>query len=591
MSTNVPVELEEVTLLTSNGEQDPFAKVFDTAAATLAEQGLPLGARVRQHALLPLQLLKCRTLRTCCSGEAACSNNKLVAAAARQLGRHAGIRDFTTSKGLTTLGSAIAAADTTRPPSCAEIRENGATTCPSGGCPLPGGSIAESPEDLLQWNCAHKDIGDVTLARSVVASEFGSGLLVAPGDKMYAPHEGAYQPIDTRKIQNLIIKHLGADATITRADAIRKMILAIELTDVEVQPSPNHICFANGTLDVTTGRLGEHDISNNLFNRIPHSYVSGSQCPNFMAFLDSIWQGDSDVLQKRQFIQQWMGGLLLADSSQQCMLILKGEGSNGKSVLMDIARHMVGEANTTSAMLHRLKHPDVRATLDKKLLNQSPDLPKLRHVSDGEFKAIIGGDSIEASAKYKPSSHFKPYVRLMVATNNMPHSSDTTEGYFRRLVVLTFNRHFSEHERDPQLLTKLKDEMPGIVAWAVAGARALRALGRFSIPPSSAQEIQAYRAEISPARSFAEECLVPSQGPSSIKAQELFSAYSTWCRSHGFSPGNSVSLGRELSSLGFRSRKVSSTVWMVSPSDAGRQYFPANTPPLATAHRQPAQLM
>ncbi|EJM98574.1 phage/plasmid primase, P4 family [Herbaspirillum sp. YR522] len=591
MSTNVPVKQEEATLLRSNGEQDAFADVLDTAAATLAEQGLPVGARVRQHALLPLQLLKCRTLRICCSGEAACSNHNVLTAAAKQLGRYAGIQDFTTSKGLATLGSAIATADTTRPPSCEEIRENGATTCPSGGCPLPGGSIAESPEDLLQWNCAHKDIGHVTLARSVVASEFGSGLLVAPGDKMYAPHEGAYQPIDTRKIQNLIIKHLGADATIKRADAIRKMILAIELTDAEAQPSPNHICFTNGTLDVTTGRLGEHNIAHSLFNRIPHSYVSGSQCPNFMAFLHSIWSGDVDTVEKHQFIQQWMGYMLTANISQQCMLILKGEGSNGKSVLMDIARHIVGEENTTSAMLHRLNHPDVRATLEKKLLNQSPDLPKLRHVADGEFKAIVGGDSIEASAKYKPSSKFKPYVKLMTATNSMPHSADTTEGYFRRIIVLTFNRQFSASERDPKLLDKLKEETPGIISWAVAGARALQALGRFSIPPSSDQEVRAYRTELSPARGFAEECLVPSQGLSGIKAQELFSAYSSWCRSHHFSAGNSISFGRELSRLSFRSRKVGSTVWMVSPSEAGRPYFPNNIASLPGTHRQPAQVM
>jgi putative DNA primase/helicase len=180
------------------------------------------------------------------------------------------------------------------------------------------------------------------------------------------------------------------------------------------------------------------------------------------------------------------------------MLILKGEGSNGKSVLMEIARQLVGEANTTSAMLDRLTVPHVRSTIDKKLLNQSADLPKLRQVADGDFKAIISGDSVEASAKYKPSATFKPYVRLMVATNNMPHSKDTTDGYFRRLIVLSFNRQFAESQRDPNLLAKLKAEMPGIVAWAVEGARMLRERGRLSVPPSSNQEVRTYREELSP---------------------------------------------------------------------------------------------
>nr|WP_198983256.1 phage/plasmid primase, P4 family [Herbaspirillum sp. ASV7] len=588
MSANVSVNQQEATVSPSSSlPENTSIGTTDTAPIALAQLERSTTAELHHHRLLPLQLLKCRTLRACCSSAAACSNNEVAAAAAKQLGRYERIQNFTTSKGLSTLSLAIAAADTTQPPSCEELRGKGATTCPLGGCPLPQGSTAESPEDLLQWDRSLKDVGDVTLAQSVVASEFGSGLLVAPGDKMYAPQDGAYQPVNDRKIRNLIIKHLGHGGTITKAEAIRKMILSIELQDAEVRPSPNHICFTNGTLDVTTGRLGEHNLSHNLFNRIPHSYVQGSQCPNFMAFLDSIWKGDSDVQQKRQFIQQWMGYILTADSSQQCMLILKGEGSNGKSVLMDIARHMVGEVNATSAMLHRLKNPDVRAALDKKLLNQSPDLPKLRHVSDGEFKAIIGGDSIEASAKYKPSSTFKPYVRLMVATNNMPHSSDTTEGYFRRLVVLTFNRQLAEHERDPLLFTKLKNEMPGIIAWAVDGARALRALGRFSIPPSSNDEVQAYREELSPPMTFAGECLEPSPGTSGIRANDLFSAYSGWCKAHGLPLGNSIALGRELTRLGFRSRKSGTTVWMLRPSPAGRQYFPNGAPIPQAVRRHP----
>jgi putative DNA primase/helicase len=223
----------------------------------------------------------------------------LAAVAAKQLARYESIQDFTTSKGLITLGSAIAAADTTQPPSCTEIQESGATTCPAGGCPLPHGGIAESPEDLLRWNCSIKDVGHVILARSVVASEFGTDLFVAPGDKTYAFQDGAYQPISDSKLQRLVITHLGNESTIHIAKAIHKMILTIEARDAEVQPSPHHICFKNGTFDLATGRLGEHSIVHNLFNRIPHSYIPGSQCPEFMAFLGSIWHGDSDAQQKR----------------------------------------------------------------------------------------------------------------------------------------------------------------------------------------------------------------------------------------------------------------------------------------------------
>lgn len=588
MSTVASMDQREAIMPTSNGQQgNGSVDILQLDGNALVQGDRPATAEAHHHTLLPLQLLKCRTLRACCSGEGSCSSTALAAVAAKQLARYESIQDFTTSKGLITLGSAIAAADTTQPPSCTEIQESGATTCPAGGCPLPHGGIAESPEDLLRWNCSIKDVGHVILARSVVASEFGTDLFVAPGDKTYAFQDGAYQPISDSKLQRLVITHLGNESTIHIAKAIHKMILTIEARDAEVQPSPHHICFKNGTFDLATGRLGEHSIVHNLFNRIPHSYIPGSQCPEFMAFLGSIWHGDSDAQQKKGFIQEWLGLLLTADSSHQCMLILKGEGSNGKSVLMEIARQLVGEANTTSAMLDRLNVPHVRSTIDKKLLNQSADLPKLRQVADGDFKAIISGDSVEASAKYKPSATFKPYVRLMVATNNMPHSKDTTDGYFRRLIVLSFNRQFAESERDPNLLAKLKEEMPGIVAWAVEGARMLRERGKLSVPPSSNQEVRTYREELSPAMSFAGECLEASRGTSGIRAADLFSAFSAWCKAHGFSVGSSISLGRELTRLGFRSRKSGTTLWMLQLSAIGRRYLPNLAPTPAVATRQP----
>ncbi len=538
--------------------------------------------------LLDLQLLKCPTLQACCADAGQQLNDAMFAGAATSLSKFYGAMEKVRSSGSEKLAAAIEESDSAQPQSCAQMQTNGATICPRAGCPLPDGSIAIYPEDLLQWDCNFKTVGQVTIAKSIVASEFGSKLLVGEDDILYAAEHGAYQRIDDNRITRTIISHLGDNCKVADADAIRKMILVSSSQKINgISPSRNHICFTNGTFNVTRGTLGSHDVTQNLFNRIPHDYIAGSTCPSFTAFLDGIWQGDADATQKRQFIQQWMGYLLTADSSQQKMLILKGEGANGKSVLMDIARHLVGEKNTSSAMLGRLHMPYVRATLDKKLLNQSADLPKLGSVADGDLKAIIGGDSIEVSPKYKPSFTIKPYARLMVATNNMPRSSDTTEGYFRRLMVLTFNRRFAENERNPLLLSELLTEMPGIVAWAVDGLRALRAIGSFIIPPSSAQEVDSYREELTPAAVFASECLDLSGDRSGVSSRDVFVAFKRWCGHRGFNAGNIVTLGRELARLDYPSRKSGSTLWLAKPSDSGKEYFTSQQVAIPTERSLP----
>lgn len=474
--------------------------------------------------------------------------------------------------------------------SCAQALADGSTKCPTGGCPLPNAKIASAPTDLLIWNnCNLADVGHLVIAQSVAASEYGSNI-VSVRDKLHAYHAGIYPEIDSVKLNRKILRHLGVKGKLKNALEIGKLLIIQCARPLEsITPNPDYICFENGTLNVKTKSLQPHNPAHTLLNRIPHPYIANAACEQFIAFLNSVWAGDRDRHEKIQLIRQWIGYLLVADSSMQKMLILKGEGANGKSVIVDLIRELVGETNTSNAMLDRLRQAYVRATMEGKLLNESADLPKKGLTPDGELKALIAGDAIEVSPKFKPSHTIKPYVRFMVATNNMPDCKDTSDGYFRRLMILTFNRQFAEHERNPHLLGSLIPEIPGIIAWALEGLYELREQGRFSIPPSSEQAVSIYRNDIDPVRLFAEECLVASTDRSGFLPRDLFMAYRAWCRDRGFDAGNMVTFGRQLSVLGFDQRKSGNTWWLVSAKEAGQEYFrpavivPDNTPPLPSS--------
>lgn len=468
---------------------------------------------------------------------------------------------------------------------CAQARIDGSNVCPTEGCVLPNGTVAEAPIDLLTWECNLKGVGQATIAKSVATSEFGSDM-IGSNDKLFAYEKGSYRQLSDAVILKKVLPHLGLKGNLRTATEIASTMRVAHARNVEqIIPSPNHVCFNNGTLNVLTRELEGHSPANMLLNRIEHDYVVAAQCANFVAFLQSIWAGDTDRDEKIRFMRQWMGYLLVADASKQKMVILKGEGSNGKSVLMDVVRAVIGEANTASANVDRFRMSYVRATLEGKLLNLSADLPKRGAVSDGDLKAIVSGDSIEVSPKHKPSYAIKPFARLMVATNNMPPSRDTTDGYFRRLVILNFNRKFSEAQQEPNLLASLLGELPGIVAWAVEGLYDLRNEGRFTVPSSSTLAVQTYRDEISPVSLFAEECLVhSSDGRSGFLPKDLFMAFRLWCRDRGFEAGNMVTFGRELSTLGFNQRKSGHTWWLVSTKEGGEEYFnPAVPIPADTA--------
>jgi putative DNA primase/helicase len=456
---------------------------------------------------------------------------------------------------------------------CVQARTDGSTACPMGGCPLPTGKVAEAPLELLTWDCQVKEVGPLILARSIVASEYRNSI-VSVREKPYVYGDGIYREVTAEEIMQKAVPHLGSMATIKQMKEIA-VTLCISLTHrlPALKPSANHICFRNGSLNVQTRLLEPPSPAHMLLNRIDHSYDRAATCPRFVNFLDETFAGDTDKAQKIAMLRQWFGYIFTADSSHQKMLLMQGEGANGKSILEALMERMLGRINVHGAMLHRFKQAHVRSELEGKLLNISADLPKTNSVADGEMKAIVSGDAIEVSPKFKPSYTIEPYCRLVVATNHPPSSKDTSEGYFRRLIILKFNNIVPAERRNPNLLAVLVEEMPGIIAWAIEGLYDLREKGQFTIPLSSQQEVRAYRDDMAPVRMFAEECLTPSPDRTGFSARDLYMAFRAWCRDHGLDPGNVITMGRELATMGFISRKSGTILWMVKATDLGQEYF------------------
>lgn len=457
--------------------------------------------------------------------------------------------------------------------SCAQARAAGSQVCPPGGCSMPSTQPAAAPIDLLTWDCNINAVLPAVIADSVVTSEFGCELLILR-DQLYVYDAGIYGQVSDDELAKRILPHLGTARSSRLLTEVGKLMLISNVKSVdEITPNPGFICFKNGTLNLGTMQLEAHSASHMLLNRIPHNFDADATCPQFLNFLAETFQGDTDQEQKIKLLQEWFGYSLIADTRLQKMLILQGEGANGKSVVMDLAKHMVGLSNTTSAALHRLRLAHVRAEIEGKLLNQSADLPKHGSVADGDLKAIVGGDPIEVSRKHKPSHSIRPYARLIVATNHLPSSRDTSEGYLRRIMILTFNNIVPPGRRDARLLDTLRSEIAGIVTWAIRGLVELLQRGGFTLPVSSNEAAETYRAEISPIKMFSDECLGRSDDRTGFAAKDLFMAFRRWCKDRGFDPGDMISMGRALSSLGFSSRKSSTTIWMVSPTGEGGQYF------------------
>lgn len=469
--------------------------------------------------------------------------------------------------------------------SCARIQAEGFTGCPPDGCLLPTGQTAQFPYELFAWLCDPGQVRPLVMARAILQIVFPGGI-VRIQDKLFAYQAGIRQEVNPDTVKRLILDHLGMGATPLQIEKIFKLIM-LDVKAEAITPNPDYICFKNGTFNVQTGQMGAHDPAYRLFNRIEYDYDPQAVAPAWLAFLNWIFGGDMDKIEKIALLQEWFGYCLTSDTRWQLMLILLGSGANGKTVLASVLRAMLGERNVSSASLDRFRQAYVRAELDRKLANIAADLPKGRHVADGELKAIISGDTIEVSPKYKPSYGIKPYAKIMACANTLPPSRDDSQGYVRRLLILQFNNVVPQEQRDPQLFERLAAEVTGIIAWAVEGLLRQRSRGRLTVPASSEEVIQQYCETISPLWAFAEECLQPSGDRTGFTAKDLYMALNRWCKERGLDAGNVFSMGRGLGDLGFTSRKSSTTIYQVKPKVGFEEYFRPSVIVPETANSEP----
>ena len=338
--------------------------------------------------------------------------------------------------------------------------------------------------------------------------------------------------------------------------------------DIHFKPEPNHVCFINGVLDMRKFELVPHNPHFHLLSGRNIAWDESAKAPTFEKYLKDIFRDDNDRTEKIQFVIEWLGLCLIPDTSYEKFVVCVGEGGNGKSVLLKLMPELLGQENVYSASIQRLGNRRSLAELDGKLLLTSSEMNENTVMDDGILKQIVSGDMIEAERKYQHPFTFVPYTRIMLATNHLPKLRDVTHAFFRRLVMLTFNRNFTADEMDLQLFSKLKTELSGIFAVAVGGLRSLQARGQFIVPSSSELASQQYSEDSDTIKMFADDALLPDNTNKGVRPASLYDLYRKYCNIYGFKASNNIVLGKRLKQLGFtKVRSNGKDYWRVVMTD------------------------
>ena len=310
----------------------------------------------------------------------------------------------------------------------------------------------------------------------------------------------------------------------------------------EIDTRPYLLPCANGVLDLRTGELrpGRHE--DFLLKACAVSWEGiDAPCDTWRAALLEIFSGNESLY---YFLQRLFGFALIGEVLQSVIVVLTGQGRNGKSMIVNTICDILG--------------PLAKAIRSEMLLDQgrtsnsagpTPDIMSLKgsrfcfgsetddgcRISPSRVKWLTGNDILVGRNPHdKYEVEFRPSHTLFLLTNHVPNTPPDDFAFWERVLIVPFDVSFvnreprAENERraDARLPARIREELPGILAWMVRGCLKYQADG-LRPPPAVIQATADKRRQDDLLADFVDECCVVGEGYS-VGAAELYSAFEKW---------------------------------------------------------------
>lgn len=339
---------------------------------------------------------------------------------------------------------------------------------------------------------------------------------------------------------------------------------SVPRTASDPTPRRRYISMRNGLLDLDKVFAGA-DIdelmqphSPDWFSsfKLDYNFDPYARCPKWMNFLSVAMEGD---IERIKLLQEWAGYLLTSTNGQQAFLAIEGEGSNGKTVFFAGLTSMLGADNISNVPLEKFSNSFALASTIGKVANICGDVGQIDSVAEGELKNFTGGGTVYFDRKYQSALEAIPTAKVMLSWNNRPRIVDKTDGFWRRLILVPFQRKVKTSERiigmDLPSYWLENGETSGILMWAIEGLLRLMEQKDFTQSSISRAAMEDYQADTNPIRDFVSERLDLDPDSSEAKA-EIYRVYVDWCRESGYKPWAIRQFGKQLKRIGLGLEEV-----------------------------------
>jgi putative DNA primase/helicase len=302
--------------------------------------------------------------------------------------------------------------------------------------------------------------------------------------------------------------------------------LKLLCTAEPIKPTADRIHFLNGTYFLDSGFTPDKEWT---MNRLPISYDPKAPPPErWLLFLTELMY-EEDVIT----LQEFLGYGMIATNRGQAMLLIIGNGGEGKSRICAVMQTMFGD-NMNVGSISKLEHDKFYpAEQEGKLLFIDDDMKMEALSSSNTIKSMVTCEGrMDMERKGKQCFQGIMYARLLCLGNgSLKALHDKTQGFYRRQIIIQTKDKPKDRVDDPYLKEKLEAEIPGILLWCLEGlARLVENDYKFSVSDRSKRIKKEMIAEDNNIQAFLESTGYIEFTPTGqTTTKQLYDVYQKWC--------------------------------------------------------------
>lgn len=234
-------------------------------------------------------------------------------------------------------------------------------------------------------------------------------------------------------------------------------------------------------------------------------------------------------------------------------------GMNGKGTLCQLMKLLCGEgsyATISFSEFEKDSYLNQLLTANAVITDENATNDYSRNVS--KLKAVVTGDSISIDRKYKDSITFVYRGIIVQCVNSLPRAADQTDSFYRRFLMIPFEKTFQGAERKYIKSQYLhRPDVLEYVLWKV-----LNMPDYYELPEPEACKalLSTYKQYNDPVLQFVDE-VFPEFAWNKVPASFVYDLYLEWCK-HNNPSGKAIGKHSILDKIKYYISNAYSDTWM-----------------------------